>query len=265
MAYTNKSIIKNFKSMTNRRKFIQTLALSTTAAISIPEIVSASGLKMKQTVQLNANDVILFQGDSITDAGRDKKNGSANDAGALGHGYAFVAASQLLLNKASLDLHIYNKGISGNKVYQLAERWQADCIDLKPNILSILIGVNDYWHTLAKENPYKGTVETYKNDLKQLLIQTKKELPNVRLVIGEPFAVNHVRAVTDEWYPTFDQYRLAAKELAKEFNAIFVPYQQVFDEAIKYAPASYWTGDGVHPSLAGAALMAQAWLKAVGG
>ncbi|GAA4791784.1 SGNH/GDSL hydrolase family protein [Olivibacter ginsenosidimutans] len=250
--------------MTNRRNFIQTLALGTTMAISIPEIVSASGIKVKQGIKLKTDDIVLFQGDSITDAGRDRNKNQPNDTATLGHGYPVITAAQLLVRKPSLNLKIYNKGISGNKVYQLAERWNEDCLAIKPNVLSILVGVNDYWHTLAKENPYKGTLETYKNDYKTLLNNTLKELPNVQLVIGEPYAVNHVRAVTDEWYPTFDGYRAAARELAKTFNAIFVPYQQVYDEALKYAPANYWTGDGVHPSLAGAALMAQAWLKAVG-
>ncbi|MDM8174930.1 MULTISPECIES: SGNH/GDSL hydrolase family protein [Olivibacter] len=249
--------------MTNRRKFIQNLALGTSVALSFPKIVAAAGIK-GTSINLNVNDVILFQGDSITDAGRDKKKEQANDPATLGNGYSFVAASQLLLKRASLNLQIFNKGISGNKVYQLADRWDDDCLRLKPNVLSILIGVNDYWHTLAKENPYQGTIDTYKKDLKSLLVRTKKELPEVQLIIGEPFAVKDVRAVTDEWYPKFNEYRMAAKEIANEFNAVFIPYQQVFDEAIKQAPANYWTGDGVHPSLAGAALMAQAWLKAVG-
>ncbi|WP_134089392.1 SGNH/GDSL hydrolase family protein [Olivibacter sp. XZL3] len=249
--------------MSSRRKFIQNLALGTTLAVSLPEIVTAAGIK-RTSININANDVILFQGDSITDAGRDKSKDDANDPRTLGTGYAFIAASQVLLKKAPLNLRIFNKGISGNKVYQLAERWDKDCLKIKPNVLSILIGVNDYWHTLAKENAYSGTVETYKRDLKDLLTRTKKDLPNVQLVIGEPFAVKDVRAVTDEWYPAFDAYRLAAKDIAKDFNAVFVPYQQIFDEAIKHAPANYWTGDGVHPSLAGAALMAEAWLKVVG-
>jgi len=250
--------------MTNRRTFIQTLAIGTTLAVSIPEIVSASGVKAKSGIKLKKNDIVLFQGDSITDAGRDRKKSQPNDSGTLGHGYPVVAASQLLLKKAELNLSIYNKGISGNKVYQLADRWEEDCLQIKPNVLSILVGVNDYWHTLAKENPYKGTLETYKNDYKALLERTTKTLPGVQLIIGEPYAVNGVRAVTDEWYPAFEGYRTAAREIAQEFNAIFIPYQQVYDEAIKHAPASYWTGDGVHPTLAGAALMAQAWLKAVG-
>lgn len=250
--------------MTNRRSFIQSLALTGTLAISLPDIVNAANIQDNNVIKFNQNDVILFQGDSITDAGRDKKKEEANSPNVLGSGYALLTASQLLLKQAQLNLNIYNKGISGNKVYQLKERWQEDCIRLKPNVLSILIGVNDFWHTLAKDNPYKGTIETYKNDLKSLLENTLKQLPNTKLIIGEPFAVKNVKAVTDEWFPAFDEYKSAAREIANEFKATFIPYQQVFDEAAKHAPASYWTGDGVHPSLAGAALMAQAWLKAVG-
>lgn len=88
-------------------------------------------------------------------------------------------------------------------------------------------------------------------------------LPDVKLIIGEPFAVNHVKAVTDDWFPAFDEYRAAAREIADAYGAVFIPYQQVFDEAAKRAAPSYWTGDGVHTTLAGAQLMAEAWLRAV--
>src|SRR5690554_7294736 len=96
-----------------------------------------------------------------------------------------------------------------------------------------------------------------------LLERTKTQLPNVKLVICEPFAVKGVKAVDDTWYPEFDGYRAAAKEIASASGAVFVPFQKVFDQAEKVAPGSYWTTDGVHPSLAGSQLMAQAWLKAV--
>src|SRR5690606_9088299 len=99
-------------------------------------------------IRIQPNDTILFQGDSITDAGRDKENQSPNNNRALGSGYAFLAAAKLLHDHAAQHPVIYNRGISGNKVHQLADRWDADCIALKPDILSILIGVNDYWHTL---------------------------------------------------------------------------------------------------------------------
>ena len=98
-----------------------------------------------------------------------------------------LAAAALLEKYASLNLKIYNKGISGNKVFQLAERWDKDCLELKPDVLSILIGVNDIWHKLNGQ--YNGTVEIYRKDYIALLERTKKALPDVKLIICEPFAV----------------------------------------------------------------------------
>jgi lysophospholipase L1-like esterase len=146
-------------------------------------------------------------------------------------------------------------------VYQLAERWDADCLDLKPTVLSILVGVNDFWHTLA--SGYKGTIQTYRDDYKALLDRTKAKLPDVKLIIGEPYAVRGVKAVDEKWYPAFDEYRQAAREIAENYGAAFIPYQDIYDKALKSAPGSYWTPDGVHPSIAGARLMAEAWIQAV--
>jgi len=128
-------------------------------------------------------------------------------------------------------------------------------------VLSILIGVNDFWHT--KTNNYSGTVKVYEDDYRALLKRTLSALPGVKLVIGEPFAVAGIRAVDHTWYPEFDKYREASRKIADEFKAIFIPYQKVFDEAQKHAPGVYWTHDGVHATLAGACLMANAWLQAV--
>jgi lysophospholipase L1-like esterase len=172
-----------------------------------------------------------------------------------------LAAADLLEEHASLNLKIFNKGISGNKVYQLAERWDKDCLEIKPDVLSILIGVNDFWHKL--NGNYNGTIEIYRNDYKALLEKTRKALPNVKLIICEPFAVPGVKAVDQKWYPDFYEYQKVAREIAAQFNAIFIPYQKIFDEAQKQAPGAYWTGDGVHPSLAGAQLMAEAWAETV--
>ena len=85
----------------------------------------------------------------------------------------------------------------------------------------------------------------------------------MQLVIGEPFAVTGVKAVDSKWYPAFDEYRQSAREVATAFGAVFIPYQTVFDKAQKAAPGVYWTGDGVHPSIAGGALMAEAWQQAI--
>jgi len=246
--------------MFKRRDFLKTTALTATLAISIPDIVKAAMPENAWKLKLKHSDIILFQGDSITDAGRKKASTDANTADNLGFGYALHASATILVKNAKDKIKIYNKGISGNKVYQLAERWEDDCLNLQPNILSILIGVNDYWH--KHNGKYNGTVFIYENDFRALLERTLEKLPNLKLVIGEPFALKDVKAVDDSWYPEFDEYRIASKKIAKEFGAIFVPYQSVFDEALKSAPGVYWTADGVHPSLAGAKLMANAWLNA---
>lgn len=250
----------------NRRNFLRNAALNTVGLAAVPGILSASmpSVSKKQKGILSSikpGGVILFQGDSITDAGREKEKQVANSTASFGSGYALLAAANLLNTSAAQNYTIYNRGISGNKVYQLADRWQKDCFDLHPQVLSILIGVNDFWHKL--NGNYDGTVQKYENDFRQLLSLTKKMLPDVKLVVGEPFAVLGCSAVDEKWFPEFNSYRAVAAKLANEFEAVFIPYQAIFDEAQKYAPGKYWTGDGVHPSMAGASLMAEAWLKAV--
>lgn len=248
--------------MSSRRDFLKKAAMGSMITLSIPQIASASMAKEKKSkLQLAKGQTILFQGDSITDAGRDKGDMGFNTPKALGTGYAMLAGASLLEKFASHDLKIYNKGISGNKVFQLADRWEKDCLEIKPDILSILIGVNDIWHKLNGQ--YDGTVEIYRNDYITLLERTKKALPDIKLVICEPFAVRGVKAVDDKWYPEFYEYQKAAREIAARFNAAFIPFQSIFDEAGKRADGAFWTRDGVHPSLAGAQLMAHAWLKIV--
>jgi lysophospholipase L1-like esterase len=248
--------------MVNRRNFIRNTSLAGISLLGIPGIVNAAmPTKSSSTIKLSTNDKILFQGDSITDAGRNKDKDGFNDSSILGGGYVFLAAAELLHSHADKNLQVYNKGISGNKVYQLAERWEKDSIAIQPNVLSVLIGVNDYWH--KHNGNYDGTVEVYKKDFMNLLDKTKQQLPQVKVVVCEPFAVKGVKAVDDSWYPEFDAYRKASREVAETYDAVFVPFQKVFDQAEKTAPGSYWTTDGVHPSLAGSMLMAQAWLKAV--
>jgi lysophospholipase L1-like esterase len=249
----------NFNS---RRSFIKRAALASITAISIPEILSAAMPKDRvKTIKLLKDQVILFQGDSITDSGRNKEDTGFNTARNLGTGYPLLAGAALLNKYETLNLKIYNKGISGNKVFQLAERWDKDCLEIKPDILSILIGVNDIWHKL--NGNYDGTIEIYRNDYTALLERTVKALPGVKLIVCEPFAVKGVKAVDDKWYPEFYDYQKAAREIAKQFKATFIPFQSIYDEAQKRAPGSYWTGDGVHPTLAGAQLMAKAWMKAI--
>ena len=241
-----------------RRGFIKKAVLGAIGMAGATSVYPYSVVKSSKTK--GKGKVILFQGDSITDAGRNRGNYYANYSWGMGNGYVNLIVSELLGKYPDTDLKCYNRGISGNKVYQLANRWEEDCLQLKPGILSILIGVNDFWHTLT--NGYRGTAVIFRNDLIQLIDRTSADLPDIKLLLGKPFAVKVGSAMTySEWFPAFIEYQKAVKEIALKYNAAFVPYQQVFDEALKKADVEYWCPDGVHPSSAGSYLMKQAWME----
>ncbi|MFC2089568.1 SGNH/GDSL hydrolase family protein [Bacteroidota bacterium] len=247
----------------SRRKFFKSAGIGAVSITGLPFLASACSQEEK--IALNAffsqNDTLVFQGDSITDAGREKKNEWANNGKSLGTGYAMLVAAKLLGSLPEKNLNIYNRGISGNKVYQLQERWKKDCIELKPDVLSILIGVNDYWH--MRNGKYDGTPEIYEKDYRKLLNDTKTALPDTKLIICQPFILANTRAVDDSWVKSFSAYQEIADRICKEFDAIWVPFQEAFTEATARAPETYWTADGVHPSTGGAQLMADTWLKSL--
>jgi len=252
--------------MQNRRNFLRTAlmgSLAVSSASSFPSHAGDLSMQRKPRIHLPKGAVVLFQGDSITDAGRLRNIPVANHNEALGSGYAFLATSELLCRFADSDLKIFNRGISGNKVFQLAGRWQDDCLNLKPHLLSIMIGVNDFWHKL--EGKYDGTPEVYERDYRALLQRTLQALPGVQLVLCEPYAIRNTTAVNEKWFPEFDLYREISLKLANEFDALYVPFQKIFNQAEKKAPGAYWSPDGVHPSLPGARLMADAWMNCVFG
>lgn len=253
---------EQIKTQASRRDFMKSAAAAIGGTTLLLSGCSSSMAADNTRSLIQKGNTILFQGDSITDANRDRKNeGKVNDRRAFGNGYAYSIASQLLSDKAGDELKIYNRGISGNKVFQLAERWDKDCLELKPDVLSILIGVNDIWHTL--NGKYDGTVQTYEKDYRELLQRTVKALPDVKLILCEPFVLR-CGVINDKWFPEFDHYRAAAKKLANEFGAAFVPFQSMFDRASAKVPPAHWAEDGVHPSMAGAYLMAQEWLRVAG-
>lgn len=237
-------------------------AASSLAALAASQVIGAEQKAAgdSDSSSLKPGATILFQGDSITDAKRNRAAVEPNSQPALGKGYAWLAASQLLVDRADDGLKIFNRGISGNKVPDLAARWQAECLDLKPDVLSILIGVNDIWHKL--EGRYDGAVENYEAGYHALVKLTKEKLPSVSLVICEPFVLR-CGSVDEKWFPEFDGYRAAAKRVADQAGALFVPFQDVFDRASKIAPPERWAADGVHPTADGAALMAHAWRRTV--
>ena len=205
--------------------------------------------------------VILFQGDSITDAGRNRSAAGENNAAALGGGYPLIAASHMLRAHPDSALRIFNRGVSGDKTPALQARWETDTIALKPDILSILVGVNDLWHKLS--GGYSGTVADFESQYNDLLQSSRQALPNVRLVILEPFVLV-TGAVDAKWFPEFDERRAVTARVAKRTGATFIPLQSMFTQLARSAPPSYWLADGVHPTIAGHAAIADRWREAVG-
>lgn len=243
----------------NRRQLFQSSAVIGLSAATVAKIVSP--IRAAEAKPLAVGSRILFQGDSITDAGRNRKADKGNDSNGLGNGYPFFVAGEVLRDHADLKLEVFNRGISGNKVPDLEARWQADCVDLQPNVLSILIGVNDIWHKL--NGGYSGTVEDYAVGFRKLIEDTQQKLPETRIVICEPFVLK-CGAVNEKWFPEFDERREAAVKLANELKLTLVPFQQMFNRAVEHSAPEYWAADGVHPTLAGHALMAHEWRKATG-
>ncbi|MEI6143424.1 MAG: SGNH/GDSL hydrolase family protein [Mariniphaga sp.] len=243
----------------SRRNFIRGMALSGVGAFALP-ISETFALESKDDKSnLIKGKVILFQGDSITDGNRGR-NTDPNHI--MGHGYAFSIASRLGARYPKKKLTFYNRGVSGNKVNDLATRWQKDTLDLKPDVLSILVGVNDSASVVFKREPIIS-VEEYEKAYRALLDLTKVQYPEIQLVLCEPFILK-VGKVRDNWEAyqnDISQRQTIVKKLAEQYNAVFVGLQKVFDKACKKAPADYWIWDGVHPTVAGHELITRKWLK----
>ncbi len=219
---------------------------------------------------IKPNDCILFQGDSITDTGRARGTTEtpliANDSAALGSGYAAKTATMLLTQHSELNLNIHNRGISGNRITNMRDRWQEDCLDLKPNILSILIGVNDTWHGVANGVPEQGvSLDAFGHILQELIATTRNTLPNIELVICEPFTTEAGAVLELNFHPDIDDRREIVRSIAKEHADVFVPFQDLFDNLCKQAPPAHWASDGVHPTDVGHAKMAEFWMQCVCG
>lgn len=202
---------------------------------------------------------ILFQGDSITDANRTR-----NNEGARGCGYATVVSAKLGYEYPN-EYEFINRGISGNRVTDLLARIQCDMINLEPDVMSILIGVNDVWHEINYQNGVN--TELFENVYNLLIAELKSALPNLRIIILEPFVLKG--SATEEHWEEFQtgvaDKAAAAKRVAEKNGLEFIPLQEKLDEAATKAPASYWLGDGVHPTAAGHELIAREWIKAFRG
>jgi lysophospholipase L1-like esterase len=245
--------------MNNRRKFLLNALAGVTISAVLPDQSFSNPLKEFEKEE--GSLTVLFQGDSITDGNR-TRNTDWNHV--MGHGFAYIIASRLWYDYPGKGLHFFNRGISGNRVTHLAERWQTDTIDLKPDVINILVGIND------TEAAIKGNVsctpEQFENDYRALLKWTKEKLPDVKLVLCEPFLlpVGRVKENFETYQLEIAKRQQVAKLLSDEFKAIYIPFQSAFNDALSKAPAEYWIWDGIHPMPAGHELMARFWLEKAG-
>ena len=202
---------------------------------------------------------IVFQGDSITDVGRNTNNGSLIS---MGQGYPLMITGDLSA-KYPGEYEFVNRGISGNRVVDIYARIKKDCWNLEPDVLSLLIGVNDVWHEF---NPDANGVDAARFEkMYRILAQdTLERFPNCKIIAMEPFVL-HGPAVDENWEGFYSEVLLRAKavrKVAEELGLIFVPLQEKLEEACKLQPSTYWLGDGVHPTPAGHRLIANAWEEA---
>lgn len=248
--------------MTNqsRRKFIGTTAVAGLASCFL-SVAESSANSVQPEKKLKNGTVILFQGDSITDGNRGR-NEDPNHI--MGHGYAFSIASRIGADFPEKNYKFYNRGISGNKVTDLAERWQKDTLDLKPDMLSILVGVNDANSVVFKRQP-SVSAEQYQEVYQALLEKTRAIFPEIILILCEPFVLK-VGRMNEKWEESYSDMlkrQSVVRKLAEKYDAVFVGFQTVFDKACEKMPCDYWIWDGVHSTVAGHELMAREWLKQV--
>lgn len=195
---------------------------------------------------------LIFIGDSVTDTGRDRDNKLS-----LGTGYVQKVAQQLKVSYPNHRYECINKGINGNRVIDLQERWQEDCLDYNPELLSILIGVNDVWRRYDSNDP--TSVHAFERVYRDILSQAKAKT-KAKIIILEPFLL-HTPKDRIAWRDDLDPKRAVVKKLAEEFKAVFIPFDKIMtDEAIKKSP-EYWAADGVHPTDAGHGLIAKVWIE----
>jgi len=210
---------------------------------------------------IRPHSVLLFQGDSITDAGRTRRTIGPNSPQGIGSGYPRLIANHLLNSFPDHYLQFYNRGVSGDRIQDLSQRWDRDTMKLRPDTLSILIGVNDTWNYLFQG--IGSSPEGFQNIYRLLLETTRRQLPEISLVLCEPFVLV-TGEVTDEWLEDISQRRLVVAELAQVFDAVCVPFQAALEEQLAAGvPARQLLEDGVHPTAAGHQVLADCWLKAV--
>lgn len=200
---------------------------------------------------------LLFQGDSITDMKWGRNQADRNHY--LGHSYVYLIAARLGVEMPEMQLDVYNRGVSGNTVADLRKRWQQDGIDMKPDLLSILIGTNDVARSVQPD--------AFEADYRYILDDSRKANPDLRLVLLDPFVLHCGRFKEDAAWTArrsaIDTFGIVVAKLAKEYGAVHVATQAIFDNAAAAISPEHWIWDDVHPLPQGHELIARYWLQDV--
>ena len=198
---------------------------------------------------------ILFQGDSITDAGRSRDSDID-----FGWGYPLLVKAQLGYENPG-KYEFINRGVSGNRVVDLYARIKMDIINLQPDVMSILIGVNDVWHEFGNQNGVDA--DKFFKVYCMLIEEVKEELPDIKIIILEPFVLkgSGTEAHWEDFRAQVEKRADMAKKVAEKFSLPFVPLQEGFDALCEKAQPDYWLRDGVHPTSMGHEYIKNEWLK----
>ncbi len=211
---------------------------------------------MQHKIDLKPGQTIVFIGDSITDMGRSQSAYSP-----LGAGFVHFVGNLLLAKYPQLNLNIINTGISGNTIRDLKSRWEKDCLEHKPDVLSVLIGINDLCRQYGESEKLPKAVypDEYESAYRNLLSQVKQKF-NSQLVLIEPFMFCDDKE--NKFFKDLRTYIRVVHNLAEEFGAVLVPLQNWIDEQIKQIPSEKWSDDSVHPYTWAHAWLAWRWLEA---
>ena len=208
---------------------------------------------------------ILFQGDSITDGLREKNKDRAWDLNhQMGHGYAFLVNARWGAQYPERHFAFINRGISGNRIADLYGRWQEDAVNLRPDVLSILVGVNDVGYTMWEQSG--SGPERFGRIYQLLLDEARAANPALLPVLMEPFVmpVGDRKDTYQDWLSLLQPLQEQTRLIAERNGAIFIPLQERFNALCQVREASYWVWDGIHPTVSGHQVIADAWMEAVG-
>ncbi|MCM1077197.1 MAG: SGNH/GDSL hydrolase family protein [Bacteroides sp.] len=244
----------------------------------IKSIVIAGSLLFTLPIGSATGKCVLFIGDSITDGGWGRSGGNMipssernkTDKNHLyGHSYMMLCAARYECDNPEAGIMSYNRGISGNTLKDLKERWDEDALELNPDIVSILIGTNDIDSYLRSDMSKDFDFVSWERDYRSLLDTTLSVNPAVRFVLGSPFAAKVGKIGKADNYTMrtglLKECAEIVRRIADDYNAIYLPYDEMFDRLTNGGNPEYWIWDGIHPTPAGHQSMADLWLKNAGG